>query len=891
MSDFNFGIKIGARNDTKAGISEALSGFRSFTNTIAKPITIPLRIGKLGLSAARSSLSVIRDLRLSFSGLASKVDEFIDAGLRFGPQMRSFQSLTGTSEKKAIGLAKSLVAASHGTLTLSRAMQIANRGLASGLGIGQIGTVLDFVSKKSVTTGKDAGQAIDTVITGLSRGSTLFLDDFGILVDGIEGVKRTFDQIKGAGAFDALGPAAQKAEIIKQAMAEMVQQTKRLGITGRESFFIWEGIKNSIASSNERMLAAAASSGALREGLEQVQALVKGITSHFESGGGLTELLFGRKGGKSGGLLGLGGAVMIDLGKLIGKGFVGVVLKTFATMVKMVPKVLRFAQEIYPIIKDAIVSTFREIKSEVSGAIPKSLAGKWMHGAVQIGGISSFGDFKKTLSDLWIGFKDVFDMVFDTNLMGLPNRRVGLAPALTPQTFAAAIAASAAFANVAPANPFTGVERSRVPTYDLFSRENMRRPVPPLMFDETRMRGGGVLAKLIGGFEDYMRHNPVTSGNDLRFWVRAVDEIFAQPLARRMYGKDRMISDLAPESYQSVFHQALNNQTMIAEILRRQGKGGGPVADAMSAQKKEQKSFIDRIITKFDRWAESGFIADINKAADNLLDSSVAFSQTRKAFANFKADFPGKDANAPMAPKPKPTKGDADIPLTKTEERKRRRRIHAIDREIRQIEHGQRGSTKAARDRAAKRIDAMRESGKHVSRADIQRILHEENLSARQLAQRRAAERIHKLRAEGRDVRPSDMRRIRQEELQKVIKERTAPLRAERQRLAESLKKSQRDWYERTFPPADMKPRGREPDWYKRRPGESEEEMNDRLWGTSSFNPPLASEHAKQTAAEAKRTNDKLDNLIAIASGIVGGLDAMAHELGAQAQRLRRIHV
>jgi hypothetical protein len=234
LSDFNFGIRIGAKNDTKSGISAALSGFRSLTSTLAKPITIPIRIGKAGLGAARSSLALLRDINLGVGGLArgaafaaGKIDALIDSGLRFEPTMRSFESLTGRSGKSAVDLAKSLVAASNGTLTFLDAMRISNRGLASGLDINKIATVLDFVSKKAVTTGKSAGAAIDTVVTGLSRGSTLFLDDFGILVDGIDGVRRRFDKIKGHGAFDALGPAAQKAEIINQAMAEMSNSSRR----------------------------------------------------------------------------------------------------------------------------------------------------------------------------------------------------------------------------------------------------------------------------------------------------------------------------------------------------------------------------------------------------------------------------------------------------------------------------------------------------------------------------------------------------------------------------------------------------------------------------------------------------------------------------------------
>jgi len=163
------------------------------------------------------------------------------------------------------------------------------------------------------------------VITGLSRGSTLFLDDFGILVDGLEGVKAKFNALHGDKAWDALSQSAQKAETVSQAIAEMKQQMGKLGVTGKETVFVFAGIKNQISDAVDRLSLAVAKSGALNKAMTGVRDLFGGIATHFEKGGGFGELLTGK--GKSGGLLGIGKALMLDIGESLGRAVGGGLLK------------------------------------------------------------------------------------------------------------------------------------------------------------------------------------------------------------------------------------------------------------------------------------------------------------------------------------------------------------------------------------------------------------------------------------------------------------------------------------------------------------------------------------------------------------------------------------
>ena len=315
MSTLNFGIRIGATDATQGTLRGALSGFTAFAKRLSKPITVPLRISRRGLGLAR-------DVQLGLVPIVRGLDNIIERGAGLEVVRKSFSSLTGKSGRQVDLFARRLVRAASGTITFAKAMQVANRALASGLSFDQLLTAIDFIGKKSITTGKNAEQAIDKVITGLARGSTLFLDDFGILINGVEGVRRSFDQIRGAGAFDQLGPAAQKAETVRQAIVEMQQQLGKIGVSGKEVVFVWASIKNQISDSVDRLVLAATKSDALKASLTGFRDILGGVAGHLEKGGSLTDVIFGKKGNddkRSGGLAGILKAGLLDAGEAVGR--------------------------------------------------------------------------------------------------------------------------------------------------------------------------------------------------------------------------------------------------------------------------------------------------------------------------------------------------------------------------------------------------------------------------------------------------------------------------------------------------------------------------------------------------------------------------------------------
>ncbi len=359
-----FGLRIGATDDTRGGLRSALASVQGFMRSAVKPIQIPIQI-------ARGGLGLLRDINLGLAPLVRGLDTIIERGAAVEVQQKAFQSLTGETGRNADRLANSIVKAASGTVTLARGMQIANRAVASGMSLDQLRTAVEFISKFSVAIGKDAGESLNTVITGLARGSTLFLDDFGILVDGVDKVKADFDAIKGSGAFEQLAPAAQKAEIVRQAIAEMAAKTKGLGVSGRELSFVWQGLKNQISDGVDGIVATISKTGALREALAGVRDVLAGINEHFRGGGSFKEIFFGK--GDSGGLLGIAKGALVDAGSAIGRGILGGLLKGIAAIPDLFNSAWSGLQSVWKWamtdLRATLIETFNEIINEIKNML------------------------------------------------------------------------------------------------------------------------------------------------------------------------------------------------------------------------------------------------------------------------------------------------------------------------------------------------------------------------------------------------------------------------------------------------------------------------------------------------------------------------------------------
>jgi hypothetical protein len=276
--DMSFTVRV--LDETRKGFGSVMKGAAWFTKSMTSALTAPFRaVTSLNMMAGLYNVKAITD---GFKAVYDGIDRIATESAKMKVVDASFESMTGRAGKYADSLAKDLKDAALGMITLTRAKEVANRALASGMNVDQLRTAMEFISKKAVTTGIDAGQALQTVITGLSRGSTLFLDDFGVLVDGTDQVKRDYDAIAGSGAFDKLGPAAQKAEIVRAAIADMQRQMGMIGVKGDELAFKLGRIKTQFSEialkAGKAILPLA---DALSDSLESFGGKVDGVVSSF----------------------------------------------------------------------------------------------------------------------------------------------------------------------------------------------------------------------------------------------------------------------------------------------------------------------------------------------------------------------------------------------------------------------------------------------------------------------------------------------------------------------------------------------------------------------------------------------------------------------------------
>lgn len=312
MSRLNFGITVAATDNTQSAFRRAMSGIQGLARLAAKPIEIPLRVGRAGLG-------IMRDVQLGLRPLIAGIEGVLARGSSFSTIEKSFANLSRTVGDDTRQLSGSLVDAANGTLTHARAMEIANRAMAGGINVSkQLPIILDFASKKAVTTGIAFETAVDQMVTGLIRQSPAILDNFGLMQDGMDGVAAAFDSMNGKGAFNALSASSRKAEFMRQAMDEIKSSLARMGVSGREVAFSYAAAKASVSDMVDRLAKAITGSKAVEESLISVATVIRGFSEHFESGGTLKQVFFG-KGGKNG-LLGIVGSFFEDVADiLVGK--------------------------------------------------------------------------------------------------------------------------------------------------------------------------------------------------------------------------------------------------------------------------------------------------------------------------------------------------------------------------------------------------------------------------------------------------------------------------------------------------------------------------------------------------------------------------------------------
>ena len=142
----------------------------------------PAIVGAVGLVAAREIAGTVAEMSRLTAQSQITTEVFDTLAVRAGS--------TGPAELDKLRTAVG------GTLSDLRLMQNVGAGVDAGLTFDQSRTALEFLRRYSLAFGKNFNQLTSTIFTGLQRGSTLMLDDAGIIIDASSDIYKGLSEVK-----------------------------------------------------------------------------------------------------------------------------------------------------------------------------------------------------------------------------------------------------------------------------------------------------------------------------------------------------------------------------------------------------------------------------------------------------------------------------------------------------------------------------------------------------------------------------------------------------------------------------------------------------------------------------------------------------------------------
>ena len=156
-----------------------------------------------------------------------------------------------------------------GTLSDLRLMQSVGAAVDAGLTFEQSRTAVEFLRRYSLAFGKDFNQLTSTIFTGLQRGSTLMLDDAGIIIDASSDIYKGLSDVEKKSALvgTAIQLMGEKMKTLPRIEDDVITSTGRLASS-------WENLKTGIGY---------LVSGPVLEGLNVAQGAIQGIADVLNS--------------------------------------------------------------------------------------------------------------------------------------------------------------------------------------------------------------------------------------------------------------------------------------------------------------------------------------------------------------------------------------------------------------------------------------------------------------------------------------------------------------------------------------------------------------------------------------------------------------------------------
>jgi len=133
---------------------------------------------------------------------------------------------------------------SAGTITDLELMQQANQALLLGLPVDRFGDMLQIARSSAKATGQSMEFMLQSIVTGLGRGSKLMLDNLGIMIDTNKAYEK-YARTLGKTA-EALTDAEKKQAFINEALAIGKKNAEAAGGSVESSTDKWEQLKTSL---------------------------------------------------------------------------------------------------------------------------------------------------------------------------------------------------------------------------------------------------------------------------------------------------------------------------------------------------------------------------------------------------------------------------------------------------------------------------------------------------------------------------------------------------------------------------------------------------------------------------------------------------------------------
>lgn len=146
---------------------------------------------------------------------------------KFDEVKKSFTSLVTQQGKDAKKMIENMKDATRGTVAEMDLMKAANSALLLGLPIDRFDDMLQIARTASKATGESMEFMLQSIVTGLGRGSKLILDNLGIMIDTNKAYEKYAAEL-GTTA-DKLDDAQKKQAFINEAMAVGLANAEKLG--------------------------------------------------------------------------------------------------------------------------------------------------------------------------------------------------------------------------------------------------------------------------------------------------------------------------------------------------------------------------------------------------------------------------------------------------------------------------------------------------------------------------------------------------------------------------------------------------------------------------------------------------------------------------------------